>query len=238
MFVLKKSDLLIVAGMIALTVAFGALFIGNASEKQDASGVFGYKVVIDVGHGGIDSGVIGSKTGVKESELNLAVAKKLASVLREAGINAVLTRETSAGLYGSATGNLKKKEMQKRKEIILKEKPNLVVSIHMNKFSLSTRRGAQVFYKGGDETSERLARSIQKSMNGLYDGVKDYSALTGDFFVLNCSDYPSALVECGFLSSPEDEALLITDEFQNDVAFSIFCGIIDFVTDSGGGAES
>lgn len=229
MFVFKKKDILVATGFLALIIGFSAIFIGNAEKKQAGSVNYGYKVVIDVGHGGIDSGVTGSVTGVKESDLNLAVSKKLATILSEAGITAVLTRNTEAGLYGAATGNLKKKEMLKRKEIILKEKPDLMVSIHMNKFSSPRRRGAQVFFKKGDMVSENLAFCMQKSVNNLYDGVKDYSALTGDYYVLNCSDYPSVLVECGFLSSPEDEKLLITEEFQEKTAYYIFCGIVKYL---------
>ena len=74
--------------------------------------------VISQDNGGVDGGVSGVKTGVKESELNLAVVKKLENYLKSAGLSVVLTRNTDAGLYGLATGNLKRKDMQKRKEII------------------------------------------------------------------------------------------------------------------------
>ena len=83
----------------------------------------GYTIVIDAGHGGIDGGVSGVNTGVKESEINLAIVKKLESYIKGAGMSVVLTRSTDAGLYGVATKNLKRKDMQKRKEIILKAKP-------------------------------------------------------------------------------------------------------------------
>ena len=77
-----------------------------------------------------------------------------------------------------------------------------------------------------------LANSIQKSLNGLYKDVKDYSPLKGDYYILNCTEYPSVIAECGFLSNPTDEALLITEEFQSELAYSLFIGIIDYLTES------
>ncbi len=230
MFVLKRRNIIIISVLIitALTfiLCFGALSaksIGNYDKRT-------VKVVLDAGHGGIDGGVTGINTGVKESVLNLKVVNKLENYLVNAGIKVVLTRSTDAGLYGVATSNLKKKDMQKRKEIIEAADPNLVISIHMNKYSVSTRRGAQVFYKPNDEQGKILADSIQNSFNRMESSKREYSALSGDYFILNCSDYPSVICECGFLSNPDDEALLITDEYQDEVAYTIFKGIIGYLS--------
>ena len=103
------------------------------------------KIVLDAGHGGIDGGVSGVSTGIKESELNLKVVKKLETYLISAGMSVTITRNSDAGLYGVATKNLKRKDMEKRRDIIKSVEPHLVVSVHMNKYSLSPRRGAQVF---------------------------------------------------------------------------------------------
>ena len=189
-----------------------------------------FTVVLDAGHGGIDGGVLGVNTSVKESELNLKVVKKLEKYLVSAGMQVVLTRSSDAGLYGSAIGNLKRKDMQKRRDIILKAKPDLVVSIHMNKFSVSTRRGAQVFYKQGDELGEKLAINIQESFNQMDSASRECSALTGDYYILNCSNIPSVIAECGFLSNAQDEALLVTEEYQNELAYTIFKGIVGYLS--------
>ena len=186
-------------------------------------------IMLDAGHGGIDGGVSGVNTGIKESELNLIVVKKVQKYLTDSGISVVLTRNTDAGLYGVANKNLKRRDMEARKKIINSAKPNLVVSIHMNKYSLSTRRGAQVFYKNNDAFSEFLARSIQNSFNLMQEATRTCSALTGDYYILNCTNYPTVIAECGFLSNKEDEALLITDEYQESIAYSIFKGIIDYL---------
>ena len=144
-------------------------------------------------------------------------------------MSVVLTRSTEAGLYGVATSNLKRKDMEKRRDIINKANPNLVVSIHMNKYSLSSRRGAQVFYKAGNENAKLLASSIQSCFNAMEEAVRECSILTGDYYILNCTKYPSIIAECGFLSNPQDEELLITEKYQDSIAYNIFKGIVEYL---------
>ena len=187
-------------------------------------------VVLDAGHGGVDGGVAGKVTGVKESELNLLIVKKLEKYLIDAGFEVVLTRSTDAGLYGLATSNLKKKDMKKRKEIIEKSQPALVVSVHLNEYSLPSRSGAQVFYSEENEESKILAQSIQQEFNSLEEGSRDFSALKGDYYIVNCTRYPSVIAECGFLSNEREERLLITSEYQGKIAYSIFKGIVSYLT--------
>lgn len=190
------------------------------------------KVVLDAGHGGIDSGVSGVSTGVKESELNLSYVKNIEKYLQNAGMSVVLTRTSNAGLYGVATKNRKRKDMEKRKQIINEAQPNLVLSIHMNKYSMSTRRGAQVFYKKGDEYAKLLAQSIQNELNGMEESSRECSVLTGDYYILNCSEFPSVIIECGFLSNIEDERLLIDKNYQDKLSYTIFRGIVSFLSKS------
>ncbi len=230
MIVIKSRKLIVtsVLLLVALTtiLCFGAL----SKTSSDNASAYKIKVVLDAGHGGVDGGVSGVKTGVKESELNLIITKKLEKRLISAGFNVVLTRSSDAGLYGVATSSLKRKDMQKRREIILNAKPDLVVSIHMNKFSVSTRRGAQVFYKKDDAKSKQLADSLQNCFNTMEQSSRTCTALTGDYYILNCSDYPSVIAECGFLSNPEDEALLINEAYQDDLSYTLFKGIIVYLS--------
>lgn len=191
-----------------------------------------FTVVIDAGHGGIDGGVSGTNTGVTESELNLAVAKLLREDFSAAGFRVVMTRTTSAGLYGSAQTSLKKADMKNRKRIIDGCSPDLVISIHMNRYSLPSRRGAQVFYKKGDGQSSLLAESIQLQLNGMEEAARECSALTGDYYILNVSPCPAVIVECGFLSNAEDEALLVTEEYRQRIAYVIFKGAIGYMADA------
>lgn len=231
MFVIKKRSIIIVTAFILTAMTFALCFTALAKSEVSATDM-GVKIVLDAGHGGIDGGVSGRVTGINESDINLSVVKKLESYLKDVGIAVVLTRSSDAGLYGVASSSLKRRDMEKRKEIILKAKPTLVLSVHMNYFPSSSRRGGQAFYNADGEGGKRLAESVQKSLNALYADVKDYSALKGDYYILNCSPYPTVIAECGFLSNPTDEALLITEEFQSELAYSLFTGIIGYLSES------
>lgn len=230
MFVLKRKSLIITAVFIIIGITFSTCFFALGKKQSSAIDNDKITIVLDAGHGGIDGGVLGITTGIKESELNLAVVKKIENYIISAGMRAVLTRSSDAGLYGAATKNRKKKDMQKRKEIILDADPTLVVSIHMNNYSLQSRRGAQVFYKSGDETGKQLAQKIQNSLNQMPSASRSCDILKGDYYVLNCSEYPSVLVECGFLSNPEDETLLIDEKYQDELAYTIFKGIVEYLS--------
>lgn len=230
MVVLKRKNIVIggtlILTLITIIVCLFALSF-NPISKVEAGIV---SIVLDAGHGGVDAGVSGVATGVKESDLNLAVTKKLEKYLTSAGFFVTLTRSTEAGLYGTPTGNKKRKDMEKRREIIKDANPDLVVSIHMNYFSTSSRRGAQVFYEKGDTGGKLLAESLQKAFNGMEKASRNCSILAGDYYVLNTTECPAVIAECGFLSNREDEALLVTEEYQNEIAYTIFSGIVDYLS--------
>ena len=227
MIVFRKKSIIIISVLILTIFTFVLCFgaIGNSAVSASNK----IKIVLDAGHGGLDGGVTGVNTGVKESELNLIVVKKIEKYLIDAGMNVILTRNSDAGLYGVVSSTLKRKDMEKRRDIILKAKPNLVVSVHMNKYSLSTRRGAQVFFNENNPDSIILANSIQQNFNAMENCVKKTDALKGDYYILKCTDYPSVIAECGFLSNPEDEKLLITETYQEDIAFTIYKGIVTYL---------
>ena len=229
MIVLEKKKIFIVCVLIitflTFILCFNAISVNPVGSAQSDS----IKVVLDAGHGGIDGGVTGIKTGIKESELNLKVVKKIEKYLVDAGMNVYLTRSTEAGLYGVISSSLKKKDMEKRRDIINSVKPDLVISIHMNKYSLSTRRGAQVFYNENNQKSKLLAQCVQEQLNNMQESVRKYSALSGDYYMVKCTDFPSIITECGFLSNPEDEALLISENYQDSIAYTIFKGISTYL---------
>jgi N-acetylmuramoyl-L-alanine amidase len=193
----------------------------------------GMRIVLDAGHGGIDGGVVGKSTGVKESDLNLAITYQVKNVLEEMGFETVLTRKTEAGLYGTATRGFKKRDMQKRKELIEGADPALLLSIHQNYYPSKSTRGAQVFYNKTNERGRKLASSLQKKLNALYkeENVRNRTATAGDYFLLNCSECPSVIVECGFLSSPADEKLLIDEAWQKRLADTIASGVLAYFAD-------
>lgn len=185
-------------------------------------------VVIDAGHGGIDGGCVGKMTGVYESELNLTFAQNLAKQLENMGVSVRLTRCDGNGLYDSSKKNLKKSDMKRRKEIIEESNPTLVVSLHMNSFPLSSCSGAQTFFKKGSEEGEKFATCVQQELGTQIEGAKK-TAKVGDYYIVNCTDIPSVLVECGFLSNPQEEALLQTKAYQTKLCYAIACGIVKYL---------
>lgn len=211
------------AGLTLLLSIYVALLCVRTRAAASPSDRF--TVVIDAGHGGIDGGVLGITTGVKESELNLDIARKLKTKFDKSGAKTVMTRKTEAGLYGIYSKGFKRRDMQKRKQITLNAKADVFVSIHLNYYSSPLRRGAQVFYKIDDEKSKSLADIVQAELNGGKEGERDYTALVGDYYVLNEADCAAILCECGFLSNAEDEKLLLTDEYRAEIAEKIFNGI-------------
>ena len=146
-------------------------------------------------------------------------------MLTKGGVNVVMTRSTDGGLYSENADNKKLSDMRKRREIINNATPDLVVSLHMNSFPLDSCKGAKTFYQIGSDVSFNAAKSIQNSLNYYIDNAsKTVSA--GDYYILNCTNYTSVLIECGFISSPEEEALLNTDSYREEFVYSIYRGIM------------
>lgn len=225
------SMAVLMAFIAAVGLCFKALSMPQAVFSYADSGM---KIVLDAGHGGIDGGVTGKVTGTKESDINLAITTRLYQTLSDMGFEVTLTRKTEAGLYGAAKKGFKKRDMQRRKEIIEETDPSLVLSIHQNFYPSKRSRGAQVFYKKEDENALKFACALQEKLNALYatEGVAARNAATGDYFILKCSDCPSVIVECGFLSNAADEKLLLSEVWQKQIAQNIAEGIVAYLSDS------
>lgn len=189
----------------------------------------GVRVVLDAGHGGIDGGVQGRETKIKESDVNLSIVFYLKEELKSAGIEVTLTRSSEGGLYGTTEKYFKKRDMEKRRQIIERTSPAFVVSVHQNFFADRSKRGANVFYKHGDGNGEFLASSILSEFRGKEGTPQTRAPLLGDYYMLNCTAYPSVIVECAFLSNPDDEALLNTEDYRREVAGRIARGILAFL---------
>lgn len=224
-FVVKKKTFILFICIILLFCGMGVYFgVKSVVAKPNLSPV----VVIDVGHGGIDGGSVGKVSGVAESDLNLVYAKNLANQLKQMNISCVLTRDDNKGLYNSNAKNLKRSDMLARKTMIEKYKPTLVVSIHMNSFVNSSARGAQVFYKKDNEQGKEFADCVQTQLSSNIEYAKKTTKV-GDFYIVNCTDIPAILIECGYLSNNEEEMLLQDNIYQNKVCYSILCGIVSYL---------
>lgn len=224
MFIVLKRRRIVIAllALIALQLILTTILCVNQFTAKSKS-LIDFTVVIDAGHGGVDGGVV-SSSGVKESSLNLAYSKTLGKLFENAGFNVVQTRTTEDGLYGLPTNGFKRRDMQARKAVIEKAKPNLVISVHMNKFSASYRTGPQVFYQQGKENGQTLAQSLQQIFNDSTGN--NHSAIAGDYYICREIDCPAVIVECGFLSNDEEAALLQTEAHRQKICDLIFKGVM------------
>lgn len=224
MFVVLKSKKVIIVLLVLVLLELclmAYLFINQFGAKNTS--LIDFTVVIDAGHGGIDGGVVGAD-GVKESALNLAYAKELGAVFERSGFNVVYTRKSDGGLYGLPTKGFKLRDMKARKAVIDSARPNLVISVHMNKFSQTSRTGPQVFYQEGKNDGQVLAQSLQRVFND-YTG-NNHEAIAGDYYICREIDCPSVIVECGFLSNADECAMLQTDAYREQICNYIFSGVM------------
>jgi N-acetylmuramoyl-L-alanine amidase len=226
--IMKKKTLFAIIAIILLGVVVLSVSLTYAS-KQTAKPLDAKVIVLDAGHGGIDNGVVG-KNGTKESEFNLKMTFLLRDLLDDAGFKVVLTRENNDGLYGNTVKHRKRADMAARKKIIQKNNPDIIISIHANKYPSSDRRGAQVFFDEYNQSGMSLAKNVQANVNVLNKEFvkRDFAALSGDYFLLKCSRAPSIIMECGFLSNEEDEKLLADDKYCQRLAFCIYGGVVGF----------
>ncbi len=218
----KKTIVIILSVLITLASVISVAAITTSSMPKPE-----YTIVIDAGHGGRDGGAIGKNTGVTESELNLMYAKELQSLCEDYGIGVVMTRSDMNGLYDESATNKKKSEMERRKSIINGSGADIMISLHMNAFPLPSSNGAYVFYAKGSEQGLNLAKSVQTSLCQSFDNARQYVSV-GDYFVLNYSTMPSVLVECGFLSNPQEEKNLQSKEYCEKFCYSLLAGILAY----------
>jgi len=188
-------------------------------------------IVIDAGHGGRDGGASG-RSGLKEKDVNLEIAKKLKQYIEMNGGVAVMIREEDNGLYSMETSNKKREDMKNRKEIIKESGADLLISIHLNSFPQAKYYGAQVFYFEGSKPSQWLAKVMQQELRRVLDKNNDrVEKSTNSYFILKDNDIPSILVECGFLSNEEEERLLSQPWYQEKIAWSLYVGMLKYFTE-------
>lgn len=217
--------LLVVA--LALTVFFAIRMGDRQQESMEASAelMSQLRVVIDPGHGGEDPGTLGTNTGAQEAHINLEIAKRLQALLESKGAQVIMTRES-----GDPIAPSKDEDMALRRQIISESGQDLTISIHQNHFEDPSVKGPQVFYKNGSEEGASLASSIQTALNdGL--SIKDPRYEQGsEFYIVKSGTAPAVIVECGFLSNPEEELLLQKSAYQIELVKAIYNGICDYLS--------
>lgn len=224
---MKKRWMELVMAVLLLAGVFGLSREGArlVSQQKDGSQV----VVLDAGHGGSDPGKIGVH-GEKEKDLNLEIAMLLKKKLEEQEIQVVLTRDSDSGLYDDDSKNKKVQDLQRRCDLIHKTAPACAVSIHQNSYTTADIKGAQVFYYMHSPEGKKLAEELQ---DALIQGVdpQNHRKAKGNtsYYLLKKTDVPTAIVECGFLSNPEEAKLLASKEYQEKLVDAICGGILEYL---------
>ncbi len=193
---------------------------GEALETQEKC------VVIDAGHGGSDPGKVGID-GTLEKDVNLQISLYIKQYLEANDVRVVLTRETDEGLYDADASNKKVQDMKRRIALIDETAPLVTVSIHQNSYPEEYVHGAQVFYYEGSAEGKRLAECIQARLIETVDPENRRQVKANDsYYLLKKTGIPIVIVECGFLSNPEEAEKLGTTEYQKKVAWAVAMGIL------------
>jgi len=231
-FIVSKKRLL----FITLVLMVSTISFINSDNKKNtvetvALPVTGKTVVLDAGHGLPDQGAE-SANGVTEASINLVITKKVQTLLEQSGCTVVLTRSDENGIYDLGSNTIREKkvsDIKNRVKIGNESSADAFVSIHLNKIPQSQYYGWQAFFKSNNEASEELAKSLQEELNASIQKENKREALkiTGKYIIEHV-EIPIAIIECGFLSNPEEANLLTQDEYQNKIAWGIYNGIMDF----------
>lgn len=228
---IKKYDIIscFMAAFLAL-LTFALVKSGFNSVAVSALPFNGKVIILDAGHGIPDGGAVGI-SGTVEQEINLQVTLKLQQLLEQSGAYVILTRADEHSVAEDLSNKIKeiKKEDLKYRRDMRDSGCDAFISIHMNKFEIEKYSGAQVFYSD-NEQSRTLGEKIQDSLKLHVDQSNNRVAKKSEknIYILNDSNVPSVVVECGFLSNKNEEQLLNTEEYQQKIAYGIYNGIIDF----------
>ena len=223
--------------IVLILMVAGILFLGNAflerAEQPSVSAMGAGKdlpvVVIDAGHGGKDPGKVGINAAL-EKDINLQIALRLKKLLEQNDVKAVLTREEDKDLASEHATNRKNEDLRARANLISETSPVVMVSIHQNSFSEEDVDGAQAFYYTGAEQGKLLGTMVQNSLKReIDDGNHRVAKANKEYYLLKKAVCPAVIVECGFLSNPAEAALLVTEEYQEKLAFAIHLGIMEYI---------
>lgn len=194
-------------------------------------------LVLDAGHGGEDGGAV-SDSGVAESGINLQITRRLYEILRFLGHPAVMTRTGDEAIYDDAAATLREKkvsDLKNRTKLANETAGGLLISIHQNCLpGYPNVRGAQVFYNAV-LPSQQLAEAVQQTLNTAVntDRAKAAKPIGDGVYLMTHTTCPAILVECGFLSNPQETALLQQPSYQMKMAAVIAAGYCQYCTSEG-----
>jgi N-acetylmuramoyl-L-alanine amidase len=233
--VLKRKTIITIA-FVAILFLFSLFCTILNIIKSTNNNSITKVVVIDPGHGGIDGGA--TFAGVMEKDVNLYISQKLKFYLEKKGFEVIMTRDKDTSLDElSKSGSTRhQRDLNARTNIINSSNAKLFLSIHVNcHLRNPSANSAIVFYSSKNLQSKVLADDIQKELNSItFNGNKrsPHESQEANYFILNNSDKPGAIVETAFISNDNDRNLLKTNEFKDELARTIAAGVENYFSKS------
>ena len=238
MLILKRKRIIVMMCMIFISLYAFSFKIANENliklEKTVETvsiPVTNKVVIVDAGHGSPDEGAE-SAGGITEAKINLQIALKLQALLEQSGSTVILTRHDENSIYDIGNDTIREKkvsDMKNRVKIGNESSADIFVSIHLNKIEQTQYSGWQTFYNKLNENSKILANCIQEGLNETMQKENErIPAMLNTVYLMKYVQIPITIVECGFLSNPEEEKLLQTEEYQEKLAWGIYSGINDY----------
>ncbi|KNY27483.1 N-acetylmuramoyl-L-alanine amidase [Pseudobacteroides cellulosolvens] len=228
--IMKKNNILLIGMIFILAIALYTLNPGRGRVSPVNSGNTQKTILLDAGHGGEDPGAVSDYSGTSEKDINLNIVLEIKRLLEAENYKVMLTREEDRLEYQEDTTNIvqkRKQDLLRRKKMMDEAGADIVVSIHLNKFPQTKYYGAQTFFPPKMQQSQKLAMSIQKSIRENLDPSNKREALVKKepIIILKDCKTTTVVVECGFLSNPEEEKKLQNKEYQDKTAFAVKEGI-------------
>lgn len=191
----------------------------------------GQTLIIDAGHGGEDGGAV-SVTGTTESNLNLEIALKADQMCGFFGIQSCMMRNTDASLKdpkAETLAEMKRTDLKNRVKQIEERPDGVLISIHQNYFSSSKNRGAQVFFAPTQESEQWAAYTQQLLKQNLCpENHREHKQIPKSIYLMNHISRPAILIECGFISNPQEAALLEDDVYQAKIAATMLSSYMTY----------
>ena len=220
----RRSALILPLTVLAVAFAFW-MRVGPVIPVDGAAAQTYQTVELDPGHGGADGGAVG-RNGTQEKDVNLTIAAKTSAFLQFFGVDVVMTRTDDRSLHWSGAETLRQQkieDLQRRCAFTMQQKSPIYLSIHQNFYADMVSHGAQTFYSSKNTGGKSLAEMVQNDLKKVLGAENSRKAAPNPNknYLLDHLTCPAVIVECGFLSHPEEEAKLCSADYQNQLAFSI-----------------
>ena len=236
MYIISKKRIQIMLSAILVGVLAFGIQISNEQRKEltvetTSTPASNKTIVIDAGHGSPDEGAE-SNNGTTEAQINLKIALKVQNLLEQTGSTVILTRSNDNAIYDLDSKTLRQKkvsDIRNRVKIGNESSADIFVSIHLNKIPQKQYYGWQCFYNTKNKKSKILAEQLQNNLNeSIQKENKRVAMKLNTIYIMKNVEIPISIVECGFLSNPEEEIKLQEDEYQNRLAWGIYNGITEY----------